>query len=81
MIVATIGLNDYELASMADAEALLNILARATPLDSQYTPDAGSYWIEHDHARSINIEITAKKTVSREQHEAFKAAAKPKVAA
>lgn len=41
MIVATIGHEDYIIDSMADAETLMNIISRARPVDSHYTPSAG----------------------------------------
>lgn len=73
MIIATIGHQEYELASMADAEAILLILDRAKPVDSKYTPNAGSYYVADDNCRSIIIEINNKKIVSEEQHKKLKA--------
>lgn len=47
MIVATIGHQDYEIASMADAEALLNIITRAIPITAEYIPGkSGRQWLE-----------------------------------
>lgn len=74
MIIATIGHQDYELASIADAETLLKILDRATAVRSEYNGNAERYYRE-DHSASIQIEISSRKLVSLEQHNEFKAAA------
>lgn len=80
MIIASIGHQEYELANLADADAILKILDRAKPIDSKYTPAAGSYYIADNNCRSISIEITSKQIVTQEQHKAFMAEAATKAA-
>lgn len=71
MIIATIGHHDYELASMADAEALLNIITRAIPITSEYIPGNGRNWREEPGERTVAVEITNRPLLSREQFDAL----------
>lgn len=81
MIVATIGHQDYELASMADAEALLNIITRAIPITAEYIPGKnGRHWREEPGERTVAVEITNRPLLSREQFDALVAeASQPKL--
>lgn len=78
MIIATIGHQEYELASMADAEAILNIFNRANPVDRTFRPDRDSYYVADKNHTSITIEINSRQLVTQEQHEAFVAEDKAK---
>lgn len=69
MIIATIAHQEYQLASMADAEALLNIMNKATPVCEQYTADIPAAYVEDQRQRSISIEITNKPLVTQAQYE------------
>lgn len=70
MIIATIAHQEYQLASMADAEALLNIMNKATPICEQYTTGIPAAYIEDQRQRSsISIEITNKPLVTQAQYE------------
>lgn len=74
MIIATIGHQDYELANMADAEALLNIMSRALPVSSQYIAKAGGrFWTEDTGDRYLRVEIVSSTRISEEQLAALNA--------
>ena len=81
MIVATIGHEDYIIDSMADAETLMNIISRARPVDSHYTPSAGGEWTDAAGSSSLTIEITNKPYASQEAHEALQDEMRAKAAA
>lgn len=76
MIVATIGHQDYEIASMADAEALLNIITRAIPITAEYIPGrSGRQWLEEPGERTVAVEITNRPLLTREQFDSMVAEA------
>lgn len=76
MIVATIGHQDYEIASMADAEALLNIITRAITITAQYIPGkSGRHWLEEPGERTVAVEITNRPLLTSEQFDSMVAEA------
>ena len=76
MIVATIGHQDYKLASMADAEALLNIITRAIPITAEYIHGKnGRHWREEPGERTIAVEITNRPLLTSEQFDSLVAEA------
>lgn len=80
MIIATIGHQEYELASMADAEALLNIIHRATPVSETYMTGAPNHYHKDHGRRSCSVEITNKQLVSDDEHDALMAEVAKKAA-
>ena len=75
MIIANIGHQDYELATIADAEELLKIFERAKAVRREYGAGVDHYYRE-DHSVSMSIEISGSKLVTIEQHNEYQAAAK-----
>ncbi len=69
MIIATTGRQKFVVASMADAESLLKILERATPVDDEYSTEYRTYY-HPDIQIDIGIEITHRELVSVEEHAA-----------
>lgn len=67
MIIATIGNQSFILESPQDAEQLLKIFGKATPVDSCYDTDYKSYFYP-DNNCDVRIDISSKELVTLDEH-------------
>lgn len=72
MILATINGQSFSLESIQDAEQLLKIFNKATPLDDSYDTEFKGY-LYPDHSCDVRIEISSKELVTMEEHQRRKA--------
>lgn len=74
MIIATIGHTKLKLESLEDADALLNIAARATPVQYLYGTDSCVKYFVYEGGLTIEIDIIyGEKLLGPEEVEAIRA--------
>lgn len=75
MIIATIGSTKLKLENLKDAEALLNIAARAILVGSTYDADYRDYQFVDEGEKRLTIEVTeGDKILTFEEHQKIRAA-------
>jgi hypothetical protein len=74
MIIVSIANQKYALASLQDAEALMLILDRATPVEDHYRGDyQNSYLVEDPSPYELTIAIKRTELVSADEHASIQA--------
>lgn len=68
MIVANINNQEFILESQKDAEQLLNILSRAQPVESNYSPEDYRRYYYLDGTCEVGVSILTAEVVSIEEH-------------
>jgi len=76
MIVADLGGQDFVLASVEDAEALLGIVARAKAVRLDYHLPAESCYVEDCPRRGLEIKLSSSRILTGEEAKALLAESK-----
>lgn len=67
MIIATIGSQSFIIESIQDAEHLLKIFGKATPVDDSYDSEYKGYFYP-DNNCDVRIDISSKELVTLDEH-------------